>query len=248
MKEIQKAFKEFTNSYYMQNEEYDINIKLKFDHSQRVAILGENIARSESGFDSNTAYIASLLHDVGRFEQYRIYKSFNDSVSDNHGELGYRTLLSEHRLLDLIPESMQELVLACVRYHNAFEVPEELSDETKRYLHLVRDADKIDIIGLFINLIVEDELTECLVHKLPITDRYTDAVAEKLINGEMIRSGELQTATDLKLMLLSWFNDFEYQKGIEILKEMKLPERLRSTLPNDNVIDEVYKSVVGRIT
>lgn len=99
------AFLEYTAAY----DADDPKIRLKIDHSLRVADLSERIAAScheeEAGavdatgsaiaIDPALAWEIGLLHDIGRFEQVRRFGTFVDAVSVNHAEFGADLLFRE---------------------------------------------------------------------------------------------------------------------------------------------------------
>ena len=74
-----KAFRNYVAQYNAQDEK----VKLKIDHTYRVAALCEQIAQSISlsSDDVDIAWFSGLLHDVGRFEQLRRFGTFNDAQS-----------------------------------------------------------------------------------------------------------------------------------------------------------------------
>ena len=43
----------------------------------------------------NLATAIGLLHDIGRFEQVRLYHTFNDGKSVNHAEIGVKILFED---------------------------------------------------------------------------------------------------------------------------------------------------------
>ena len=63
-------------------------VDLKQAHTEHVCDAILDIGRHEglSNDDLALAEIAALLHDIGRFEQYRKYKTFSDVRWENHGE------------------------------------------------------------------------------------------------------------------------------------------------------------------
>ena len=65
-------------------------IKLKIDHTYRVAELCERIAKAEQmeKTEVDLAWLLGMLHDVGRFEQLRRYGTFSDADSIDHAALG----------------------------------------------------------------------------------------------------------------------------------------------------------------
>ena len=91
-KKAMAAFKTYTERF----DTADINIKLKIDHTYRVAGIAERIARSleldELGVDF--CWLLGLLHDIGRFEQLTRYGTFKDAESVDHAELGADILFS----------------------------------------------------------------------------------------------------------------------------------------------------------
>ena len=92
-KKAMAAFKAYTDRY----DVADIKIKLKIDHTYRVAGIAERIAKSleldEMSVDF--CWLLGLLHDIGRFEQLRRFGTFIDRDSIDHAELGADILFSE---------------------------------------------------------------------------------------------------------------------------------------------------------
>lgn len=42
--------------------------------------------------ERNLCYLIGLFHDIGRFEQWRLYQTYDDNKSVDHGELSYQIL------------------------------------------------------------------------------------------------------------------------------------------------------------
>ena len=138
-------------------EPYDASnprIALKVEHTYRVAELCEAIARGEgmAPDDVDLAWLCGLLHDIGRFEQLRIWDTFDDTVSAGHAELGVRELFGTDADAPgnirrfLAERDEDDLVRAAVGQHSAFRVSEGLDARTRLFCDIVRDADKIDIL------------------------------------------------------------------------------------------------------
>ena len=79
---VKKAFAEYTAAYSAD----DPKIKLKIDHTYRVAALCERIAKAARmcAYDVELAWLSGMLHDVGRFEQIKRYNTFSDADSVDH--------------------------------------------------------------------------------------------------------------------------------------------------------------------
>lgn len=106
---IKKTFQEYTDRYDSTNPK----IKLKIDHTYRVANLCEQIAQSLelSAAEVDLAWLSGMLHDVGRFEQLRRYNTFSDAQSVDHARFAVELLYDDGLIADYVPEiSTTELV------------------------------------------------------------------------------------------------------------------------------------------
>ena len=94
-KQASEAFEKYTARYNAQDEK----VRLKIEHTWRVARLCETIARSLGLPEEETdlAWLTGLLHDVGRFEQLRRYGTFIDAESIDHAQYGAQLEFVEHR-------------------------------------------------------------------------------------------------------------------------------------------------------
>ena len=93
IEKAKQAFKEYVKNY----DQEDKQVKLKIEHIERVSQLARNMAEKLklSEEDIALAELIGLLHDIGRFEQIRIYHTFIDKKSINHGELGQKYYLKK---------------------------------------------------------------------------------------------------------------------------------------------------------
>lgn len=92
-KNVINAFAEYVRNY----DPSDEKIKLKIDHTYRVAGLCQSIAKSLnlSEADVDIAWLLGMLHDIGRFEQIRRFGTFSDADSVDHAEFGADLLFKE---------------------------------------------------------------------------------------------------------------------------------------------------------
>jgi len=86
---IKRIFVEYAATYNVQDDK----IRLKIEHTYRVAALCEQIARSlvkSQGLtkqDVDMAWFLGMFHDIGRFEQVRRFGTFYDAESIDHAAL-----------------------------------------------------------------------------------------------------------------------------------------------------------------
>ena len=81
MIDLKKAQGVFQN-YLQQYDKTDDKIRLKIAHTYGVVSACKYIAQvmKLEEEDAKLAELIGLLHDIGRFEQLRIYHSFDDSL------------------------------------------------------------------------------------------------------------------------------------------------------------------------
>lgn len=109
-KRVMDAFAKYTNHYDVTDEK----IKLKIDHTYRVAGLCDRIARSIglSESDIDLAWLTGMLHDVGRFEQLRQFGTFSDAESIDHAHFAVEILFDDNKIVDYVDVDL-ELARKC---------------------------------------------------------------------------------------------------------------------------------------
>ena len=145
MQEAIKEFQTFVKRYDLSNPD----IMRKFHHTFRVVEYAKDIARSEglSEDDVNLAMLCALLHDIARFRQWSIYKTYVDEKSYDHGDEAYKILKDKNYISKYTADPYeQRIILKAVKNHNKYKIEDGLSDRELFFTKLVRDADKIDII------------------------------------------------------------------------------------------------------
>ena len=153
--QVARAFDGYVSAY---NAE-DPKIKLKIDHTYRVAALCEKIGGSAGIGDPDLIWLCGMLHDIGRFEQVRRYNTFVDAVSVEHAGFG-ADLLFKEGLLDRFSVSLSGAELRILEYsirsHSAYQLSPDLSETETMYCNVLRDADKIDIFRVNCDTPLED--------------------------------------------------------------------------------------------
>lgn len=142
---LEKEFDKYTSNYDLENP----RLKSRYNHSYRVMHLSEKYAK-ELGFndsDVELAKIIGLLHDFGRFEQYKVYKSFIDKDTVDHADYSVVQLFDKNGIVkftDRIDD--YELIKFAIKNHNKKDIPECNDERILKFAKLIRDADKVDIM------------------------------------------------------------------------------------------------------
>ena len=111
---INHQFYNFVLKYDTTND----NIIRKIIHINTVADACFTIA-CKLGLNKNDrelAYLTGILHDIGRFEQWKLYQTYNDHKSVDHGDLSYELSDKFFDLSMLKPEDKETVRLA-VKFH-----------------------------------------------------------------------------------------------------------------------------------
>lgn len=243
--QTKKYFDSYTEQFNLETEKDQKNIQLKIDHSKRVVKNMEEIISSMTVTEEeeNLARIIALLHDIGRFKQYKKYKTFSDYKSEDHGQLGVE-VIKESSLTDSLAESKQNIIFKAVEQHNKADLSPELfaSDQELFFARLVRDADKLDIFNIFVERYKTRSQKDYVI-KLSTEPEIQDEIYEKVLKRESINYDKLETINDLKLMQLGWIYDINFKETIEIIKERGYLEVIYDSMEQNERAEEIYQRV-----
>ncbi|MDR1622558.1 MAG: HD domain-containing protein [Synergistaceae bacterium] len=221
-------------------------IRMKYEHSYDVMGIGETLTRALAWAPDNTAVgtAACLLHDTGRFSQYRDFGTYYDGASVDHGNRGYETLLGKFcenpgkggLAGDCLDEEAQKVILQSVKWHNKKSLPElpsGLSSDALPFCRLVRDADKLDVFSLVRRRMDEGTVGTLLPrHKVdaPLSEPLLDEV-EASWSGSYKNASSLQ---DFLLIQLTWVLDLNFAPSLQMLEESGVLARIRGHFPKDD--------------
>ena len=110
LENAKKEFKKYVNTYDSENPK----IAKKIAHSYRVIEVADKIAKSLelSNEDVQLAKLIALLHDIGRFEQLKIYDTFSDKDSIDHADFGVDVLFKNNLIRNFIKENTFDNILS----------------------------------------------------------------------------------------------------------------------------------------
>jgi len=236
-------FSGYCRSFTAETDEDRQNYLLKEGHTYAVCDNALLIARGLALDERETELAAAigLFHDVGRFPQYRDYRTFRDSISKNHAVLSAKVLL-EKRALQGLPKRDRDLIVHAVTLHNVFSLPACLPERTLLHSRIIRDADKLDIWRVFIEILAlpEAERPSAAGLGLPETKGYSSEILPVLKQRRMVRLIQLRTLNDFKLLQLAWIYDLNFLPTLRLVRDRDIISRLAATLPRtDDVLHAV---------
>jgi HD domain len=228
------------------------NIDLKIVHTRKVydvmALLcaGEELSPEETRIALSTA----LLHDVGRFPQFKRWRTFRDSESDNHARLAIDVIRAE-KLLAGIDPAEQLLIEEAVRFHNLLELPKKYRSPSDLFIRLIRDADKLDIWRVFVELLSQPPRDRASAATLGFADdpeRVSESCLNNLASGSIIRLDSVTTINDFKLLQISWVYDLNFATSRKLLLERGHIQALASTLPERSDIRSAVSAAITSLS
>ena len=214
LENAKKNFTIFVNKYDLENSK----IKRKLGHSIRVMDIAGKIAESLelSGEEIEIAKLIGLLHDIGRFEQERIYRTFIDHKSIDHGDLGVEILQKDNYIRKYIDNNKyDDIILKAIKNHNKFKIEDGLPDKELVFSKIVRDADKLDIFyeGVEMFWTEKEEIEEVNNSKI------TNSVFNEFENHTLIDRKDILTKADGVISFIGFIFDISFKYDFEIIKK-----------------------------
>lgn len=241
-------FADHVSQFYGQDKYLNANIKLKEDHTYRtcteILYLAEQLHLNQN--DKLIAETIALLHDVGRFEQFLKYRTYNDSRSTDHSALALQ-VIQRHQLLKPLPSPEQKLITTAIRLHGLLELPNNLDERTSLFAKLLRDADKIDVLYVateYYRQYAENPEGFKLELELPNVDDYSPPVLSDVLAGRRTDYKKLRSLNDMKLLQLGWVYDVNFTAALKRIKERQLLEKLADFLPQTPDVEKAKTAVL----
>ncbi len=150
-----EVFRDYVDNYDMSNNK----IKLKYDHSLRVMELQKKYAilLGFSEEDIELATLIGILHDIGRFEQLRVYDSFNDLTTIDHADYSVVQLFEKGKIKSFTTnEEWYPIIEFAIKNHNKMNIPDIQDERILKHARLIRDTDKVDIMVAMLGRAIED--------------------------------------------------------------------------------------------
>lgn len=239
-KKAEAVFREYV-SHYNAGEE---KVRLKIEHTFRVAGLCRQIAESlgMEEEEQDLAWFTGLLHDVGRFEQLKNYGTFIDADSIDHAEYGAQILFGQGKIREYTREESEDTLLwNAVRYHSAYRIPAMPEERTERICHILRDADKIDILKVNVDFPPEEiynvssrELRSCTV---------SEAVMAAFYEEHAILRSLKKTAVDHLVGHISLVYELQFPESRRIVNRQGYLPRLMAFESQNPVTTDQFRKI-----
>ncbi|MBQ4032157.1 MAG: HD domain-containing protein [Bacilli bacterium] len=207
---LEEAFDKYVSSYNI-NDSY---IKLKYNHSYRVMKLQEKYAK-KLGFseeDIELARVIGLLHDIGRFEQMKVFGNDDDSKTIDHADYSCVQLFDKGEIKRFVKrEEWYPIIEFAIKNHNKRVLENNPDERAMMHAKLIRDTDKIDIIFL-IGKLREVDVT-------PTKDKIHKRVLNEFYKHKVIAIKDIKNLNDHIVLQYSFVYDVNYPVCLKELKK-----------------------------
>ena len=231
---------QYMKSFYSDDEEVQRGILIKEKHTGYVTANCVELAKflKLSTHDVELAEIIGLFHDVGRFRQYSIYKTFNDADSEDHADLALK-VIDELEFFKELAASDYKIVKFAIQNHNKMTIAPTDDERKKFFAEIIRDADKLDVYR-----VLEPFLAQANVDKMPnfikstsrlVADVSPDFV-ENFVTGKQADYRKIRTNGDRKIVRLMWIYDINFSWTMRKIVERGYIEKIVENLPMDEKI------------
>lgn len=245
LEQLKIWFRQYVSGFYTGGEDkyLDGHYDLKEQHTYLVCEITRRIAEQVglNEDDVNLAEATGLLHDTGRFEQFRKYRTFKDPESENHCLLGLR-ILRDEGVLESLAADDRDIIEKAVEFHGVRELPDNLDERALLFCKLIRDADKTDIYRVLAENF-KQYYANPKVFPLEVEfadePRYSPAVVNCLRKRETIAYDTLETLLDAKLLTLGWIFDVNFPSALEMIKQDGHWDALMSFVPDIGDLPEI---------
>lgn len=210
------------NSFRRYLEDYDQKdpkIRLKQVHTFCVVEAADYICTREKikEEDHQLALLIALLHDIGRFEQLRLFNSYDDDRFD-HASFGVQVLFQEGRIREFIKtREMDEIIRQAIAWHSAYRLPDIEDERTLLHCRIIRDADKLDNFRVKATESLEAhfDVSKEVVEQETVSPQVLEAVRDH----RCILRGERETHLDMWVSYLAFIFDLNFPSSFQYILE-----------------------------
>lgn len=244
----EKFFQKYT-AVFCGSDEQIHGFSIKKRHTMEVYHHAERIASSLKldNDDFSAAMVSALFHDIGRFEQFKHFGTYVDRDSVNHASHGVR-VLKELGLLDDFTPDQKKNILSAIACHNCPVLPERLPEKAALYCRIVRDADKLDIFRVVIEVYESGKYDPVILLNLEESDAITPSIGSSVLNRKVVPYHKMRTTADFKMVQLGWFSELSFPESYRIAREQQFAEKILRSLPDTPEVRKAEKQVMDTIS
>lgn len=230
---LEQVFTDYVNSFDRTNKK----INIKYEHTLRVSKISEVIASKLqlSEYDVYLAKIIGLLHDISRFYEETVFKTFRGNNFD-HASYGVKLLFEDMMIKDYIKDEKDyEVIKKAIFYHNKYALPIDLNERETLFCKIIRDADKIDLYYVYYQNFAN------------LFEEKPSAIALSFINNHKCLSKKEVSGdnkSDVTLEVIAMMYDINFKISFDYLEESKNFEHYLGSIVVSEENKETFRKII----
>ena len=209
LERVKKEFDKYVSNYDMAVKE----IRLKYHHSYKVMDLMKELANmlNLNKEETDLAQVIGLLHDIGRFEQFKDFNTFVDERSEDHADEGAIYLIDKGHIRDFIDDDKyDEIIKKAIKNHNKKYIDENVKDEKELFFaKMIRDCDKIDLYRCY-----------AVDHELQFkAEDIRESILEEFHKNGIVDVATKKTKSEVVILILGFLFDINFDESYDLLVE-----------------------------
>ncbi len=222
LKRATDAFENYISQYDLSIPSLRLKVIHTYETMKCIRMLCDQLTLTHE--EKDLATLIALLHDIGRFEQWVRYESFADYKTIDHALFSSELLFDKGLIRNFIQdEHYDNIIKAAIVCHNQYKLVDEYDEKTLLFIHLMRDADKLDNFR-----VKEEESIETLLFVSldeVNNEKISPLVYDQFYHQELIYAPNRQTHLDMWLSYIAFLFDLHFDESIQYIRENHWIER-----------------------
>lgn len=148
-------FEKYVSNYNMNEPRISLKVIHMYHVAENARKIAERMGLSEE--EQNLAELIGLLHDIGRLEQWKLYGTYSDKLSVDHGQKSAQVLFADKEIRNFVQdEKYDSVIFKAINNHNKLVIEKGLNEQELLHSKIIRDADNLDIFRGLVNDKIED--------------------------------------------------------------------------------------------
>ena len=141
--------------------------------------------------------------------------------------------------------------MTAIECHNRRDLTVDPLSDCGIVASLIRDGDKLDIMTIATEY-YEQRLGGKIGHKgieldLPDTPTFSHDICRHILNNESVSYNSVSCLNDIKILQMGWVKELKFHRAVELTRQRGYVHRIRTTLPDDPLIDTVMENLEAHI-
>lgn len=219
-----EMFKEYLKDYDLE----DGSIQLKIRHTYEVINKSEYIAKGLGLDEENIelAKVIALLHDIGRFEQLKLFHQFDNTKFD-HAKYGAEVLFNDNLIRKFVEDNKyDEIIKKSIENHNKYKIDEGLSEIEILHSKIIRDADKIDNFRVKEKDSLKDMFPKIYNEETINYEKISQNVYETFLSQKCIKLEDRKTIIDYWVCVIAFIFDLNFDISLKYVRDNHYMDKL----------------------